>query len=163
MHLETPEHPIFFPDEPCSFEQAGIVIIPVPYDGTSTWGKGANHGPAALLTASEHLEGYDIETRTEVWRQGFFTDAPVTEGDSPESMSRAVYHRVQDRLGLGKYCVVLGGEHSVSIGAARAHAQAYPDLTVLQLDAHCDLRDQYQGTDIGRQRDEQALRSLRSL
>lgn len=144
--MSTPQHPVFFPDESCALEQAGIVFIPVPYDGTSTWGKGADYGPTALLAASEHLEGYDIETQTEVWRRGFFTDTPVTRADSPEQMSTAVYDRVQDRLALGKYCVVLGGEHTVSIGAVRAHARTYSDLTVLQLDAHSDLRDQYHGS-----------------
>lgn len=127
-------------------DQARIVVVPVPYDGTSTWGKGANRGPAAICVASKHLEAYDIETRTEVWRQGIGTDVPVQEQSSPEAMARAVELRVEQHLTQGRYPVVVGGEHSVSIGAIRAYAQRYPDLTVLQLDAHADLREGYCGS-----------------
>jgi len=144
--MPSPDRSIFFPDEPCGYRRARIVFVPVPYDGTSTWGKGADHGPDALFAASEHLEGYDIETGSEVWRRGFFTDAPVSEKDSPEAMVQAVHQRMRSRLSEDKYAVVVGGEHSVSIGAVRAHAEQYPDLTVLQLDAHSDLRQTYQGS-----------------
>jgi len=136
----------FLPDESCSLEQARIVVVPVPYDGTSTWGKGADKGPHAIFEASKHLEAYDIETGTEVWRQGIGTDAPVLEQESPEAMVRAVESRVGHHLGKARFPVVVGGEHSVSIGAIRAHAKQFPDLTVLQLDAHSDLREQYCGS-----------------
>jgi len=136
----------FFPDATCSLEKAQMVLVPVPYDGTSTWGKGADKGPDALIRASEHLEAYDIETRYEVCDHGFYTDDPVTENSSPETMTQAVYARVKQRLDQNKFCITLGGEHSVSIGAVQAHAEKYSDLTVLQLDAHSDLRDEYQGS-----------------
>lgn len=136
----------FFPDVICSLEKAQMVLIPVPYDGTSTWGKGADKGPDAIIQASEHLEAYDIETRYEVSDHGFYTDTPVTEDKSPEAMTQAVYTRVKQRLDQNKFCIVLGGEHSVSIGAAQAHAEKFSDLTVLQLDAHSDLRDEYHGS-----------------
>ncbi len=136
----------FFPDVTCSVENAQMVLVPVPYDGTSTWGKGANRGPKAIIEASEHLEAYDIETRYEVCDHGFYTDEPVTENRSPEAMTQAVYTRVKHWLDLNKFCMLLGGEHSVSIGAVQAHAEKYSDLTVLQLDAHSDLREEYQGS-----------------
>ena len=136
----------FLPDEACSLEQARIVVIPVPYDGTSTWGKGADKGPNAIFAASKHLEAYDIETETEVWRQGIATDAPVLEHESPEAMAGAVEARVGQHLAQARFPVLVGGEHSVSIGAIRAHASQYSDLTVLQLDAHSDLREQYCGS-----------------
>ena len=136
----------FFPDVTCSLDKAQIVLVPVPYDGTSTWGKGADQGPDAMIRASEHLEAYDIETRYEVSDHGFYTDMPVTENQSPDAMTQAVCTRVKQRLNQNKFCIVLGGEHSVSIGAAQAHAEKFSDLTVLQLDAHSDLRDEYHGS-----------------
>jgi agmatinase len=136
----------FFPDVACSLDKAQMVLVPVPYDGTSTWGKGADKGPDAMIRASEHLEAYDIETRYEVSDHGFYTDVPVKENQSPEAMTRAVYARVKQRLDQDKFSIVLGGEHSVSIGAVQAHAEKFSDLTVLQLDAHADLRDEYCGS-----------------
>ena len=136
----------FLPDEACPLDQARIVVVPVPYDGTSTWGKGADKGPAAICAASKHLEVYDIETGTEVWREGIVTDVPVLASGSPEAMAQAVEGRVGQHLAQSRYPVVLGGEHSVSIGAVRAHAHKHSDLSVLQLDAHSDLREQYCGS-----------------
>ena len=103
-----------------ALEKAAAVIIPVPYDGTSTWIKGADKGPTALLEASTHIELYDIETGYEVSGKGIFTDRPVTEDSSPAMMVSAVQKRVRNHLAKGKFPVVIGGEHSVSIGAAWA-------------------------------------------
>jgi len=126
--------------------RARVAIIPVPYDGTSTWLKGADRGPAAILEASAHLELYDLETSSEPYRCGILTDPPVTEAGSPELMARAVEQRVSGHLEARRFPVVLGGEHSVSIGAMRAAAARCPDLSFLQLDAHTDLRPEYEGS-----------------
>lgn len=134
------------PEEYSNLDNAAVVIVPVPYDETSTWGKGADRGPAAMLDASANMELYDIETDTEVYRHGIFTDVPVEEKSSPEKMVNAVAARIDNCVKQGKFTVVIGGEHSVSIGSIRAHAQIYNDLTVLQLDAHSDLRDEYNGS-----------------
>ena len=123
-----------------------VVIVPVPYDGTSTWVKGADKGPAAILNASANLELYDIETDSQVYLHGILTDDAVTEDRSPEAMVEAVRRRVQGHLANQKLTVVVGGEHSVSVGAVQAYAGRYPDLSVLQLDAHADLRDEYEGS-----------------
>ena len=96
-----------------------MVILPVPYDGTSTWVKGADRGPEALIEAPENMELYDIETDSEVHLIGIHTSAPVTENASPEEMSTAVRKRVDELLRLGKFVVTVGGEHSVSIGAVQ--------------------------------------------
>jgi agmatinase len=127
-------------------KDARVVILPVPYDGTSTWVKGADKGPEALLEASANMELYDIETDTEVYRIGIHTAKPVTESDSPESMVRAVRKRSEEYLGKGKFLVTLGGEHSISIGAIQAHAARFQNLTILQIDAHTDLRESYEGS-----------------
>jgi agmatinase len=126
--------------------RARVAIIPVPYDGTSTWLKGADRGPQAILEASAHLELYDIETASEPYRRGILTDPPVSEGSSPEAMARAVEQRVAGHLAAGRFPVVLGGEHSVSIGAMRAAAARYGQVSFLQLDAHADLRPEYEGS-----------------
>ena len=125
---------------------ARVVVLPVPYDETSTWLKGADKGPAAILAASANMELYDIETGSEVYRRGIFTAEPVTENRTPEAMIAAVRQRVSDCLERDQFVVTVGGEHSVTIGAVQAHAARYPDLCVLQLDAHADLRDAYEGT-----------------
>jgi len=130
----------------CEFETSKVVIVPVPYDGTSTWIKGADKGPKALLDASANMEIYDIETDTEVYKIGIYTDKPITEDSSPEAMVKAVNERTLNLIDKGKFTVIIGGEHSVSIGTIQAHAQKYKNLSVLQIDAHTDLRDSYEGS-----------------
>ena len=129
-----------------AYDRAKAVLIPVPYDGTSTWGKGADAGPEALLHATENMELYDMETGTEVYREGVFIAPAVEESASPESMTAAVKTLTASILSDGKMPVVLGGEHSVSIGAIQACADAHPDLAVLHIDAHADLRPSYLGS-----------------
>ncbi len=128
------------------FRTAQIVILPVPYDQTSTWIKGANKGPEAVLKASKNLEFYDILTDTEVFRKGIATDAPVQGCRTPDEMVTQVRQRMLGYFQKGKFPVVLGGEHSVSIGAFQAAAQSFSNLTVLQLDAHADTREEYEGS-----------------
>jgi agmatinase len=125
---------------------ARIAVIPAPYDGTSTWLKGADRGPEAIIEASAHLELYDIETDSEVYRRGILTEEPVAGQATPEAMIRLVEERVERQLRSGRFPVLLGGEHSVSLGAVRAISGWYKDLTVLQLDAHADLREEFEGS-----------------
>jgi agmatinase len=127
-------------------ENAGIVIIPVAYDGTSTWVKGADKGPEAIIDASGNMELYDIETDSEVYKRGIFTERLIGGEISTIEMVEAVVDNVKYYLDKGTFAIVIGGEHSVSIGSVKAHAEKYDDLTVLQLDAHTDLRDEYNGS-----------------
>mgnify|MGYP002629474800 FL=1 len=121
-------------------------VLPIPYDGTSTWQKGADAGPEAILEASANMELFDIETGSEPWRSGIVTMAPVTEASSPEAMADTVETAALSLIDEGLTVVGLGGEHSVSIGLIRAHAARHPGLTVLQLDAHADTRESYEGS-----------------
>lgn len=131
----------------CESKKWGIVIVPVPYDQTSTWIKGADKGPAAIIEASANMELYDIETDCEVYRKGIFTaDALKVGGLLPEDMIEMVTEEVRHYIEKEKFTVVVGGEHSVSIGSIRAHAENNKDITVLQLDAHSDLRNEYNGS-----------------
>ncbi|UAB76049.1 agmatinase [Mesoflavibacter sp. SCSIO 43206] len=134
------------PEEFAKLEKAKVVLIPVPYDGTSTWQKGADKGPQAFLDASENMELYDIETDTEVYKQGVFLADAVTENSSPEAMVDAVHQATKRYIKKNKFVTIFGGEHSISIGTIRAFNEMYPNLTVLQLDAHADLRKEYEGS-----------------
>ena len=129
-----------------AYESSSIVVLPVPFDGTSTWIKGADRGPDAILEASANMELYDIDTDSEVYLKGIFTAAPIVESDSPESLSVKVHESVLKYLDDGKFVVTLGGEHSVTIGAVKAFAEKIPGLNVLQIDAHTDLRQEYDGS-----------------
>ncbi len=135
-----------FDDKFRSLETAKVVLLPVPYDATSTYIKGANKGPAAILAASYQLENYDIETGTEPYRNGIYTDEPVTEDSSPEKMVEAVHDRVSEHITNDRFVVTIGGEHTVSIGSIKAYCEKFENLSVLQLDAHSDLRNEYQGS-----------------
>ena len=128
------------------YKASRIIIVPVPYDETSTWMRGADRGPGAIMEASQNLEFYDVETGTEAHLNGIHTIDPVTEKSSPESLVGAVHDKVHQLLQEGKFPVIVGGNHTVTIGAARAFAGHYDDLTVLQLDAHADLRQEYEGS-----------------
>jgi agmatinase len=130
--------------------QAKAVILPVPYDSTSEWRSGSRHGPAAIIDASEYLELYDLELDREVYKIGIST-LPRVEPllGSPQDMIDRVYKMVKGLIQKEKFVVLLGGEHSLSLGAVRAFKEALPTLSVLQLDAHADLRDEYLGTRYG--------------
>ncbi|HMN95258.1 MAG TPA: agmatinase [Phycisphaerales bacterium] len=134
------------PAEFTRLDSAEIVVIPVPYDGTSTWKKGADKGPAALIAASANMELYDIPTRSEVWKRGIHTTKPIRHGGDPAALAVKVEKAVESVLARGRFPVLLGGEHSVSIGAFRAVAKAFDDLSILQIDAHGDTRESYEGS-----------------
>ncbi|KJJ85191.1 agmatinase [Candidatus Omnitrophus magneticus] len=123
-----------------------IVLLPVCYDKTSTWIKGAGKGPIALLEASPALEFYDIDTDSEVYLNGIYTAPPIKFNGSPELLSKIVEKKILNFIDENKFTVLLGGEHSVSIGAIKAYASRFKDLSILQLDAHSDLRDEYESS-----------------
>ncbi|MBU2997739.1 agmatinase [Cellulophaga baltica] len=133
-------------DKFAQLETSKVVLIPVPYDGTSTWGKGADKGPDAFLKASENMELYDIETETEVYQQGIYLADAVLENSSPEAMVEAVHKTTKDFIKRNKFVTLFGGEHSISIGTIRAFNECFDNLTVLHIDAHADLRESYDGT-----------------
>jgi agmatinase len=134
------------PEEFAKYEKSKIVLLPVPYDGTSTWQKGADKGFEAFLEASENMELYDIETDSEVYKNGISILDAITEKSSPDAMVEAVYKSVQHQIKRNKFVTLFGGEHSISIGAIRAFYENYENLTVLHLDAHADLRKDYEGS-----------------
>jgi agmatinase len=133
------------PTDATAYAHASIIILPIPFDKTSTWLKGADKGPAAIIESSEQLELYDIETDSEVYKKGIFTAKPLHANSSSVLLRKTearVYHYLKDN----KFVVTLGGDHSVSIGVFKAYAKHYRDLSILQLDAHADSRNSYEGT-----------------
>ena len=129
-----------------SLDTSKIVLIPVPYDGTSTWQKGADKGPEAFLRASENMELYDIETESEVYKQGVYLADAIDEKSSPEAVVAKVHKTVKEYILRNKFVTIFGGEHSISIGTIRVFNECFDDLTVLHIDAHADLRATYEGS-----------------
>jgi len=128
-----------------TYAQAQIVILPIPFDKTSTWGKGADKGPAAIIDASEYLELYDIQTDSEVYKKGIFTARPIHAASS-SALIKKTDAAISRYLKDNKLVVTLGGDHSVSVGVIKSYARHYKDLSILQLDAHADSRETYEGS-----------------
>lgn len=134
------------PKEFATLEKSQTVLLTVPFDGTSTWGKGADKGPEAFLNASENMELFDIETNSEPYQEGVYLAPEAMEFDTPEAMVQGVHATIKNYLLKRKFVTMVGGEHSVSIGAIRAFNESYNNLSVLHIDAHADLRASYDGT-----------------
>ena len=133
------------PNDPSHYDHASVVILPIPFDKTSTWIKGADRGPAALVEASQFLEFYDIETDSEVLKKGIYTAKPIRTSSS-SVMIRKAERTVRQYLEDNKFVVVLGGEHSISIGVMKSYADYFKNLSILHLDAHADSRDSFEGS-----------------
>ena len=143
----TPANFLALPPDQSALETASAVLIPVPIDSTTSFRSGARYGPAAIIAASAALEDYDLELGIDVGELGIHT-APALEshvGD-PEQMAARVRQAVAYYQSMGKLTGVIGGDHSAAIGSALACLDRFPDLSVLYIDAHADLRDEYQGT-----------------
>lgn len=136
------------PDEYSSPENSMVVIVPVPYEATTSYGKGTKRGPAAVLQASQQVELFDDELWVEPYKVGIQTLSPVVmepvtaETENPFHELREVIAPV---IEFGKFPIILGGEHSLSLGAVAACADRHPDLSILQIDAHADCRASYEG------------------
>jgi agmatinase len=132
------------PPEHSAFETSRVVVLPVPYDSTATGWVGSREGPAAIIDASANMELYDIGIGREPYRVGIHTlpELAVHSGD-PQAMVERIEEVVGELIEAGKFVVTLGGEHTVAVGAARAHAKRTPGLSVLAFDANADLRDTY--------------------
>jgi len=129
-------------DKFLNYENSKIVVLPVPFDKTSSWIKGSDRGPRAIIEASMNMELYDLETNTEVYKNGIFTSEEILSISS-EEMIECVYDRVTELIKDGKFVVTLGGEHTVSLPAIKANHNIYDNISILNLDAHSDMRDSY--------------------
>ncbi|BCM90343.1 N(1)-aminopropylagmatine ureohydrolase [Abditibacteriota bacterium] len=136
--------------ELAELESAKFVVLPVPYDSTTTWQGGTRDGANAILDASMNMELFDRELEREICEAGIHTTDDVEPVmSSPRDMARRVEDIVGEVLDMGKFPVMLGGEHSLTLGGVRALAQRSEHVTVVQIDAHSDLRFEYCGTPFG--------------
>jgi agmatinase len=129
------------------YNKSKAVILPVPYEGTVTYGKGAAKGPSAIIEASKNMEKYDIELDKHTYKVGIHTLKPIEASHKdPQSIVNEVHKASKKIVADNKFVVMLGGEHSITTGLVKAYKEKFNDLSVLQIDAHSDLRDNYKGT-----------------
>lgn len=135
------------PDKYSTWEDASFAIIPFPVDLTASYVSGSRNGPRAILDASQHMELFDEETKLAPYREGIFTAADVArDAEGAEATLGEVEKRVSATIKAGKFPILLGGEHTGTIGAVNALRKRHEDLTVIYFDAHADLRDEYLGS-----------------
>lgn len=134
------------PKEYTHFENAAVVILPIPYEGGVSYGRGTAGGPEAIIDASKHLELYDEILQAEPYRMGISTVRPPEIFSNAEKMYAAVFEITKTLIAQNKFVVMLGGDHSVSCAYAKALYEKYNSISVIQLDAHADLRDTFQGS-----------------
>jgi agmatinase len=136
------------PDDEARYEDARGVVVPVPWEATVSYGAGTAKGPAAILDASRYVELYDEVLREEPYRRGGIHTAPAVDvsGGDPVAFLDGLESVAARLFADGKFPMFLGGEHSLTTGPVRAAKAAFEDLSVLQLDAHADLRESYEGT-----------------
>ncbi len=133
-------------EEYSSFDAARVLILPVSYEGTVSYGTGTGAGAMAIVNASRNMELYEEETDSEVYKIGIHTLPEFTPRETPDAMMSELYEYTKDLLAKNKFICMLGGEHSVSAPIIQAHNEKFENMSVLQIDAHADLRDTYDGT-----------------
>lgn len=129
-----------------AFDNSNVVVFPVSYEGTVSYGAGTGAGAMAIIEASRNMELYEEETDAEVYKIGIHTLKEFQPLETPELMMEALFLKSKELISNGKFICTIGGEHSISAPIIAAHAEKYHDLSVLQIDAHADLRDTYDGT-----------------
>ncbi len=140
--------PYAFMGYQCPMEESRVAVMPVPYDGTTSFMAGTRYGPHAIITASRQVEFYDRELDMDVAEKLGIHTLPEMEPDmgSAEKTVKRVEEMADGVLKKGKFPILFGGEHSVSVGLVASLAKRHKELSVLQIDAHADLRDEYEGT-----------------
>lgn len=130
-----------------SRESARVLVLPIAYEGTVSYGTGTAQGAQSIIDASRNMELYDEETDTEIYRLGIHTLPALESAETPEATMQSIYEGVRELLTLdNKFIVTIGGEHSITAPVVRAYKERYENLSVLQIDAHADLRETYDGT-----------------
>lgn len=147
MATQAPFNFLGLPESDTDLQRARAVILPVPYERTTSYVGGTARGPEAIIDASRNVELYDEELESEPYRVGVHTARPLdlSRLEARESLAR-IEEAVGRFLDQGKWVCLLGGEHTVTTGGVRAALKRHPGLTVVQLDAHADLRDEYEGS-----------------
>lgn len=144
-HLKFPHNFAEVSDSFSDYKNSKVVILPFPYEKTTCYVKGTEKGPMAIIKASTEMELYDEELGN-VFEVGVCTLKPLKIDENPEAMAGIAKKDVKKLLDDGKFVATLGGEHSISSGIVKAHKEQYKDLSVLQIDAHADLREDFEGS-----------------
>lgn len=134
------------PPEASDAARARVVILPIPYEATTTYARGTERGPSAILAASTQVEFFDEIERDEPCLRGIHTLPPLDVSGSPEEVIGRIQDATEALAGAGKFVLALGGEHTISVGTVRGVARCAGPLTVVQVDAHADLRGEYEGS-----------------
>ncbi len=134
-------------EEYSTLENGRVVIVPVPYERSVSYGTGTRRGPQAILTASRYVEFYDDELDREIYREvGIATLRPLDLRKKSDNRAlQLIYETVKELVNRGKFVVTLGGEHTISQASIAAHVDKHQGVSILQIDAHSDLRDEYEG------------------
>lgn len=134
------------PPENSDFQNSRAIIIPFPFEESTTFGKGAKFGPKAIISASSQVELFDEELEKETYKEvGIHTTADVKPDNNPERFFLPLAEKVKEIISLNKFPIILGGEHTISIGGILGVNEKYKSFSVLHFDAHADLRDSYEG------------------
>ncbi len=141
---KDPDNFFFLPKEFSDYDKSKAVILPVPYEGTVTYRGGASKGPLAIKDASQNLELYDEELDSEPFDAGIHSLEPLGCSDDSKENTQKLYQKIKELITDDKFVIAIGGEHSISSGEAKAYLEKYPYLSVLQIDAHADLREEYE-------------------
>lgn len=142
-----PDNFLGLPPELSDYRRSRYAVLPIPYDSTTSFQVGTRNGPRAIITASQQVELFDEELGGEFTSSGVATLPPVApEMSGPKDQVHAVYAAAKKPIADGKFLIGVGGEHSITGGLVRAATEKYKKLSVLQVDAHADLRDEYEGT-----------------
>lgn len=147
MYEEVPYNFLALPNEISNYENARVVVLPIPYDLTLSYRPGARYGPQAIINASRQVETYDDDLGYDPSKSGIATLPEIEQAAvSPEIMQEKIYQAANKLLADDKFIMSLGGEHSITAALVKAHKDRFKNLSVLQIDAHSDMRESYQGS-----------------
>ncbi|MBN2034904.1 MAG: agmatinase [Deltaproteobacteria bacterium] len=133
-------------EPPVNFQSAAVAVLPIPYEGGVSYGRGTAKAPDSVIESSRHLELYDEVLKAEPHRMGIVTIRPPEIPENPALLENVVYLSVRDLINAGKFTVMIGGDHSITYGYVKAFVEKYGRISVIQLDAHADLRKTYDGS-----------------
>jgi len=146
MPTNMSKKPFFnLPPELTDPQTARFHIVPIPYEGTVCFMRGTANGPDGILDVSDQMERIDEVLQNEYWRAGIATYSPIPSAETPAEQAIRIYDAVRPFFQPEKFPIFLGGEHSITPPIVRAAAERYKNLSVLQFDAHADLRDEFTG------------------
>ncbi|MBL7055705.1 agmatinase [Candidatus Woesearchaeota archaeon] len=145
-YITFPNNFLELPEPLSNYEDSKIAMLPVPYEKTTTYLGGTKDGPEALINASQAIEFYDEEIDKEACTAGVCTLNNLEIEDNEEKMQESIYSSVKKIIEDKKFPIIIGGEHSITPACVRAFSETNKNLSVLQLDAHCDLREEWNGS-----------------